>query len=53
MAEEAGTAVETVYAPQQDGGDHVIVVGRVLDLGVISDGGPLIFFQGGYGQLKV
>ncbi len=38
---------------EYDGGDHVIVVGRVLDLGVIRDGGPLIFFQGGYRQLTV
>jgi len=38
---------------EYDGGDHVIVVGRVLDLGVHRDGVPLVFFQGGYGQLTV
>nr|WP_083970916.1 flavin reductase family protein [Actinoplanes awajinensis] len=30
------------------GGDHVIVVGRVLTLGECRDGGPLLFFQGRY-----
>ncbi|MEV0200218.1 flavin reductase family protein [Nonomuraea sp. NPDC050691] len=30
-------------------GDHVIVVARVLQLDVHADGGPLVFFRGGYG----
>jgi flavin reductase (DIM6/NTAB) family NADH-FMN oxidoreductase RutF len=30
-------------------GDHWFVVGRVVDLDVIGDGGPLLFFRGGYG----
>lgn len=34
-----------------EAGDHVIVVGRVLDLAAAeSDRGPLLFFQGGYGR---
>jgi 3-hydroxy-9,10-secoandrosta-1,3,5(10)-triene-9,17-dione monooxygenase reductase component len=33
-----------------EGGDHWIVVGRVHDLGVGHEGGPLIFFRGGYGR---
>jgi 3-hydroxy-9,10-secoandrosta-1,3,5(10)-triene-9,17-dione monooxygenase reductase component len=36
---------------EYDGGDHIIVVGRVLDLGVDHDAGPLVFFQGKYGRL--
>lgn len=36
---------------QHDGGDHVIVVGRVQELGVLSEEGPLIFYRGGYGRL--
>jgi 3-hydroxy-9,10-secoandrosta-1,3,5(10)-triene-9,17-dione monooxygenase reductase component len=39
--------IEVEYA----GGDHVIVVGRVVDLGVIQEGRPLIFWRGGYGSL--
>lgn len=33
-----------------EAGDHWIVVGRVLDLGVGHEGGPLVFFRGGYGS---
>lgn len=34
-----------------DGGDHLIVVGRVVDLGIDDDGpGPLLFYRGGYGR---
>jgi 3-hydroxy-9,10-secoandrosta-1,3,5(10)-triene-9,17-dione monooxygenase reductase component len=35
-----------------DGGDHVIAVGRVLDLKA-ADGRPLLFFRGGYGRFDV
>ena len=33
-----------------EAGDHWIVVGRVHDLEVAHEGGPLIFFRGGYGR---
>lgn len=33
-------------------GDHVIVVGRVRDMGVAHDGGPLVFYRGGYGRFQ-
>lgn len=33
-----------------EGGDHWIVVGRVLDLEVGREGGPLVFFRGGFGR---
>jgi 3-hydroxy-9,10-secoandrosta-1,3,5(10)-triene-9,17-dione monooxygenase reductase component len=37
-----------------EGGDHVIAVGRVLDLGVENEGGkPLLFYRGGYGRFEV
>lgn len=40
--------IETVH----EAGDHWIVVGRVVDLGVgRPDSGPLIFFKGGYGAV--
>jgi 3-hydroxy-9,10-secoandrosta-1,3,5(10)-triene-9,17-dione monooxygenase reductase component len=38
---------------EYDGGDHMIVVGRVLDLGITHDAGPLVFFRGRYGRLHV
>jgi 3-hydroxy-9,10-secoandrosta-1,3,5(10)-triene-9,17-dione monooxygenase reductase component len=36
-----------------EAGDHWIVVGRVLDLDVVHEGGPLIFFRGGYGRVSL
>ncbi len=36
---------------EYEGGDHVIVVGRVLELGVTADAGPLVFYRGTYGRL--
>ena len=37
-----------------EGGDHVIAVGRVLDLGVEREGSrPLLFYRGGYGRFEV
>ncbi len=40
-------ALHAVY----DGGDHDIVVGRVLDLGVDLDRRPLVFYRGGFERL--
>jgi flavin reductase (DIM6/NTAB) family NADH-FMN oxidoreductase RutF len=34
------------------GGDHLIVVGRVLDLGLADSGKPLLFFRGGFGRFE-
>jgi flavin reductase (DIM6/NTAB) family NADH-FMN oxidoreductase RutF len=36
-----------------EAGDHVCVMGRVRDLEVAHDGGPLLFFRGGYGRFAV
>jgi flavin reductase (DIM6/NTAB) family NADH-FMN oxidoreductase RutF len=36
-----------------DAGDHLIVVGRVVELEVGHAGGPLVFFRGGYGRWEV
>jgi 3-hydroxy-9,10-secoandrosta-1,3,5(10)-triene-9,17-dione monooxygenase reductase component len=33
-----------------EAGDHWIVVGRVLDLEIGQEGGPLVFFRGGFGR---
>jgi 3-hydroxy-9,10-secoandrosta-1,3,5(10)-triene-9,17-dione monooxygenase reductase component len=33
-----------------DAGDHFFVLGAVRDLGVADEGGPLVFFRGGYGR---
>lgn len=33
-------------------GDHIIVVGRVGELGVEQEGRPLVFYRGGYGRFE-
>ena len=42
--------VDCTIRDQHDGGDHLIVVGAVEELGVLGDDGPLIFYRGGYGH---
>lgn len=39
--------VDAVHAA----GDHDVVIGRVDDLAVTHEGGPLVFFRGGYRDL--
>jgi 3-hydroxy-9,10-secoandrosta-1,3,5(10)-triene-9,17-dione monooxygenase reductase component len=39
-------AIDAVH----EAGDHWIVVGRVLDLEIGREGGPLVFFRGGFGR---
>lgn len=41
--------VEAVH----DAGDHEICVGRVKDMQVGREDGPLLFFRGGYGRFSV
>jgi 3-hydroxy-9,10-secoandrosta-1,3,5(10)-triene-9,17-dione monooxygenase reductase component len=38
---------------EHDAGDHVIVVGKVVELGYVSGGKPLLFYRGGYGRFDV
>jgi 3-hydroxy-9,10-secoandrosta-1,3,5(10)-triene-9,17-dione monooxygenase reductase component len=38
---------------EYDGGDHIIVVGRVLDLGIEHGMKPLVFYQGQYGRVAL
>jgi flavin reductase (DIM6/NTAB) family NADH-FMN oxidoreductase RutF len=35
-----------------DGGDHVIVVARLLDLDLEKEGRPLLFYRGGFGRFE-
>lgn len=37
---------------RHDGGDHVILVGRVLELHARAGGKALVFYEGGYGELR-
>jgi flavin reductase (DIM6/NTAB) family NADH-FMN oxidoreductase RutF len=38
---------------EYDTGDHVIVVGRVHEMGIVEEHSPLLFFRGGYGRFDV
>jgi 3-hydroxy-9,10-secoandrosta-1,3,5(10)-triene-9,17-dione monooxygenase reductase component len=38
---------------EHDAGDHVIVVGRVVELGYATEGKPLLFYRGGYGRYEI
>jgi flavin reductase (DIM6/NTAB) family NADH-FMN oxidoreductase RutF len=44
--------IDCEYHAVHNGGDHDIVVGLVKALGTEHDGGPLLFFRGGYGRLE-
>ncbi len=41
--------IDTVVAS----GDHDVVVGAVRELEVLHEGGPLLFFRGGYGRFQL
>jgi 3-hydroxy-9,10-secoandrosta-1,3,5(10)-triene-9,17-dione monooxygenase reductase component len=43
---------DCVTDAEYDAGDHVVVVGRVLELGYQSEGKPLLFYRGGYGHYE-
>ena len=45
--------VDCETVAEHDAGDHVIVVGSVLELGYASEGKPLLFYRGGYGRFEV
>ena len=45
--------VECELDAVHEAGDHDIVVGRVVDLGLAGEGRPLLFYRGGYGRFAV
>jgi flavin reductase (DIM6/NTAB) family NADH-FMN oxidoreductase RutF len=44
--------VEARIEQELDGGDHMIVVGRILDLDLEHEGRPLLFYRGGFGRFE-
>jgi flavin reductase (DIM6/NTAB) family NADH-FMN oxidoreductase RutF len=44
--------VDCAVVAEHDGGDHVIVIAEVRDLGVEREGLPLVFYRGGYGRFQ-
>ena len=51
--DDALAFVDCETVAEHDAGDHVIVVGRVLELGYASEGKPLLFYRGGYGRFEI
>ena len=54
MLDGALSWVDCRIEAEHDGGDHLLVLARVVDLGV-GEGGrrPLLFYRGGYGRFEV
>lgn len=44
--------VDCFVEAEHPGGDHLIVVGRVREVGVDREGRPLVFYRGGYGRFE-
>lgn len=44
--------VDCTLETQYDAGDHIIVVGRVVDLSMEQEGKPLLFYRGGFGTFE-
>ncbi len=44
--------IDCTIEAEYPGGDHLIVLGRVRDLGVAREHRPLVFYRGGYGRFE-
>jgi 3-hydroxy-9,10-secoandrosta-1,3,5(10)-triene-9,17-dione monooxygenase reductase component len=53
VLDDAIAFVDCETVAEHDAGDHVIVVGRVLELGYAAEGRPLLFYRGGYGRFDI
>lgn len=38
---------------EHDAGDHILVIGHVVELGVGREGKPLLFYRGGFGRFEM
>lgn len=52
ILDQALAFVDCETIAEHDAGDHLIVVGRVLELGYAPAGKPLLFYRGGYGRFE-
>jgi 3-hydroxy-9,10-secoandrosta-1,3,5(10)-triene-9,17-dione monooxygenase reductase component len=53
LLEDAIAFVDCETVAEHDAGDHLLVVGKVLELGYAPAGKPLLFYRGGYGRFEV
>ncbi|MGQ0826401.1 MAG: flavin reductase family protein [Actinomycetota bacterium] len=52
ILDDALAFVDCETVAEHDAGDHLIVVGAVLELGYASERKPLLFYRGGYGRFE-
>jgi 3-hydroxy-9,10-secoandrosta-1,3,5(10)-triene-9,17-dione monooxygenase reductase component len=52
VLEEAIAYLDCRFEAEYPGGDHKIIVGRVLDLDMREGARPLLFYQGGYQRMR-
>jgi 3-hydroxy-9,10-secoandrosta-1,3,5(10)-triene-9,17-dione monooxygenase reductase component len=52
IIEDALAFVDCETIAEHDAGDHLIVVGKVIELGYRHEGKPLLFYRGGYGRFE-
>ena len=43
--------LECIIDAVHDGGDHLIIVGRVNRIAQVEEGKPLLYFDGAYGRI--
>jgi len=53
ILDDAIAYVDCETVAEHDAGDHLLVVGKVLELGYAAEGKPLLFYRGGYGRFEV
>jgi 3-hydroxy-9,10-secoandrosta-1,3,5(10)-triene-9,17-dione monooxygenase reductase component len=51
VLDDAIAYVDCRFEAEHPGGDHKIVVGRVLDVDVVDGARPLLFYRGGYRRM--
>ena len=53
MLDDVVAWIDGELEAEYDGGDHTLVVARVLDLGADPDRRPLLYHRGNYGLLEM
>lgn len=51
ILEDCLAYLECRVASIHSGGDHSLVLGEVVELGIVREGAPLLFYRGKYGRL--
>lgn len=52
MLQDSLAWVDCRIEAEHDGGDHLVVLARVVGLSIETEGRPLLFYRGGYGRFE-